>query len=206
MSEEQHFRIQSRLITIMTRLRRHVAVVLASWLSVCVTTASAQTTRSLISSASVVHEYVSAASAIPGRGDIPPNMSVAVIYRQLVVKMLDRSPTFRRQMLRISAATELTVRLQPALPSSHEGMRATTALSRNSLGHLSANIEIVGHDNDVELIAHELEHVIEQLDGVDLAAKISQRRSGVRATGNRGDLFETTRAMRVGLQVAREVE
>lgn len=189
---------------IMTRLQRHFAAVLVSCVAIGVTTLSAQITTSLVSPTSVVHEYVS--SAIPARGDIPPNMQVSVVYRQLVVDMLSRSPTFRRQMLRIAAATRLTVCLQPALPSWLQGVRAKTEFSRDSRGSLSANIEIVPLDNDVELIAHELEHVVEQLDGVDLAAKAGQPSSGVRATGDMGGLFETTRAVRIGLQVAREVE
>lgn len=188
----------------MTRLRRHRAAVLASCIVVAATTVSAQITASLVSPSSVVREYVSAASAIPGRGAIPSNLEVSVIYRRLVVTMLSRSPTFRRQMLRISAASRLTVRLYPASPSSHQGMRATTAFARQADGTLLANIEIVRLNGDVELIAHELEHVIEQLDDVDLAAKVGQPNSGVYATGDSGVLFETTRATRVGLQVARE--
>jgi hypothetical protein len=109
-------------------------------------------------------------------------------------------------MLRIAAATHLTVSLQSAYPSTHQGLRATTEFSRDSKGNLSSNIEIVPLKDNVELIAHELEHVIEQLDGVDLAAKLRRPNSGVYATGDSGNLFETTRAKRVGFQVAREVE
>ena len=69
-----------------------------------------------------------------------------------------------------------------------------------------ATVDIVESTHNVELIAHELEHVIEQLDGVDLAAKLRRPNSGVYATGDSGNLFETTRAKRVGFQVAREVE
>jgi hypothetical protein len=152
----------------------------------------------------VVHEYVSAASAIPARADIPQNLEVCALYRPVVIKMLNRSPTFRRQLLRIAAATHLTIHLQPALPSSQQGLRAKTDFVRKADGQLLANIDIVRSDSPVELIAHELEHVIEQLDGIDLAAKVGRPNSGVYLTGERGDLFETTRARRIGLQVARE--
>jgi hypothetical protein len=218
---KQLFRIESRLTPIMTRLRWHLAPVLASLscIIIAVTTVSAQITpatasldwvpnvsASAVSPASVVHAYVSAAAAIPARGDIPPNMQVSLVYRQLVVKMLSRSPTFRRQMLRIAAASHLTVSLHSAYPSTHTGLRATTEFSRGTKGNLSATIEIVPLKDNIELIAHELEHVIEQLDGVDLAAKASRPNSGVYATGDSGNLFETTRAKRIGSQVAREVE
>jgi hypothetical protein len=168
--------------------------------------ASAQIAASLVSPASVVHEYVSATYAIPARADIPLNLEVCAIYRPLVMKMLNRSPTFRRQMLRIAAATHLTIHLQSALPSSHQGLRATTGFVRTADGQLLANVDIVQSNTPVELIAHELEHVIEQLDGVDLAARVGRSNSGVYLTGGNGDVFETTRAKRIGLQVAREVQ
>jgi hypothetical protein len=177
----------------------------ASCLAVGVTPVSAQIATSLVSPGSVVHEYVSAISAIPSRGDIPPNLQASGIYRQLVVKMLSRSPTFRRQMLRIAAASHLTVRLQSGLASSHPGLRATADLVRKADGRFLATVDIVWSNHDVEMIAHELEHVIEQLDGVDLAARARRPNSGVYTTGESGEMFETTRATRVGLQVAREV-
>ncbi len=57
---------------------------------------------------------------------------------------------------------------------------------------------------DVEMIAHELEHIIEQLDEVDLAQKARRSRSGVRATDGGRSVFETTRALHVGLRVVQE--
>jgi hypothetical protein len=189
----------------MTRMRGHFTAVLVSCIVVSAPPASAQIAAGLVSPASVVHEYVSAASAIADQADIPPNFEVGAVYRPLVMKMLSRSPTFRWQMLRIAAATHLTIQLQSALPSWHEGLRATTEFARTADGKLLATVDIVRSTNDVELIAHELEHVVEQLDGIDLAAKAGRRNSGVYLTGDRGDVFETTRAKRVGLQVAREV-
>ena len=44
---------------------------------------------------------------------------------------------------------------------------------------------------DVEMIAHEFEHIIEQLDEVDLIQKARRSRSGVRATDGVRSLFET---------------
>jgi hypothetical protein len=55
----------------------------------------------------------------------------------------------------------------------------------------------------VELVAHELEHVIEQLDRIDLPSKAALPDSGVHSLA--GNMFETTRATRVGLKVAQEV-
>jgi hypothetical protein len=54
----------------------------------------------------------------------------------------------------------------------------------------------------VELIAHELEHVIEQLDGVDLASQITR---GDTARSPRRGHYETLRAVTMGRRVAEEV-
>jgi hypothetical protein len=56
-----------------------------------------------------------------------------------------------------------------------------------------------------ELIAHELEHVIEQLDGVDLAAKADTDSSSVKRGDTPEPAYETVRATRMGLAVAAEV-
>ena len=56
-----------------------------------------------------------------------------------------------------------------------------------------------------ELIAHEFEHIIEQLDGVDLGAHAAQPHTGVTAIGHRRDIFETMRAKRAGLKVVSEL-
>ena len=55
----------------------------------------------------------------------------------------------------------------------------------------------------VELVAHELEHVLERVRGLDLAAESRQRDSRVwKAFGG----FESQRAIDISRQVAREVE
>src|SRR4029453_3125811 len=52
----------------------------------------------------------------------------------------------------------------------------------------------------VELIAHEIEHVIEQLDGIVLS-----ERADARTTGEAGSAYESGRAIERGRLVAREV-
>jgi hypothetical protein len=119
--------------------------------------------------------------------------------------MIRGSATFRRQCLRIAAEPRLTIRLQHTTASGTHGARAITHIVRQSGGLMSANIDIGPLENEVELIAHELEHVIEQLDEVDLASLASLPDTGVSVLEAGGVVFETARAVRVGLQVAREV-
>ena len=53
-----------------------------------------------------------------------------------------------------------------------------------------------------ELLAHEIEHVLEQIDGVNLRALASTGVQGVRRIG---DAYETSRAIAIGRLVADEV-
>jgi hypothetical protein len=64
-----------------------------------------------------------------------------------------------------------------------------------------AFIELRTPESYVELIAHELEHVLEQVDGIDLRRRARQRLNGVIILGGR---YETERARSVGRTVARE--
>jgi hypothetical protein len=107
--------------------------------------------------------------------------------------------------MRIEGEPHVTVRLAINSGKSHSGARATTRLTRNEKGHVSAFIDIGSFQGTQELIAHELEHIIEQLDGVDLAARAALPRTGVTEVGQAGNMFETTRARRIGLKVVSEL-
>ena len=150
-----------------------------------------------------VHQYV-AAEAIPTQLTVPPNLEVSDMYRPRVEGMLRGSPTFRRQCLRISADPAVTVRLIIGSTAQRSGVRAQTRLRRNA-GRLTATVEISPFQDLEELIAHEIEHVIEQLDGVDLEARAARSHTGVSVVGPREDMFETVRAHRAGLTVVSEL-
>jgi hypothetical protein len=163
---------------------------------------SSASTRARVSFTSV-HQYV-AADAIPRQLAVPPNLVVPEMYRPLIESMLRQSPTFRRQCVRIAAAQSLTVHLAITKPNPGYDVRATTQITRDANGRLSAAIQIAPIHRVQELIAHEFEHIIEQLDEVDLAAHAAQPHTGVFAIGHRRDIFETMRAKRAGLKVFSE--
>jgi hypothetical protein len=146
---------------------------------------------------------VAATSAVAGTEPLPPpNLIVPPSHDKLVSEMWRRSPTFRRQGRRIAEDTGVVVRVHMNLLAPDDTVRATTRVKRQP-GSLSADVSIRDTGCFVELLAHELEHVLEQLDGLDLAA--AERRAG-RAVWVAGDgSFETIRAIHVGRQVAAEV-
>lgn len=140
-------------------------------------------------------------SSTTGTVDRPPaNLLVPSPYDDLVSRMWQRSPAFRRQARRIAEEPALVVRVQitPLKP----GARATTRVTREA-GSIEALINIRDAAAFVELLAHELEHILEQLDGLDLAAAARRARNAVWVGGD--GAFETVRAIHVGEQVAAEV-
>lgn len=137
---------------------------------------------------------------------IPKNLIVGRAYEQTIEMMRTLSPTFRRQMQRIANAPHLTVTFAPDTSKGNGEMRAFTTISRSRSGDLSAVVRIKDVERAPELIAHEFEHIIEQLDGVDLGAMAAMQASGVRRCECRDtNTFETVRAVSVGEQVAREM-
>lgn len=160
------------------------------------------TSLALAGSAGVLRVY-GHAEGEPPRAALPSNLTFSPMYRQTIESLLERSPGFRRQSLRIAQAEHLTVRLENLFPSGQRGSRARTRIVRTPEGRLEAIVQLSPLDDVAELIAHELEHIIEQLDGVDLHVQASLPGTGVRACADGS--FETIRAARVGTMVARQL-
>jgi hypothetical protein len=151
-----------------------------------------------------VREYV-AADSVAAYIATPAHVIIADTYRPLIESMLRQSPTFRRQCVRIASESNLVINIGIAQPSARSDFRAMTEISRQPDGRLTAFITIGPLHDTVELIAHEFEHVIEQMDGVDLAERASLPRSGVHQQSGTPGIFETIRATRIGKRVAAEV-
>ena len=155
-------------------------------------------------SGSVVREYVPRETAAAVPPSIPSNLILPSSFEPLLKSMLERSPTFRRQCRRIAYPPNLSISVQTAGLSALGSARArATIVRRNET--VEAAIQVLYTENPIELIAHELEHIIEQLDGIDLAARAAISTSGVHPAAGDRHTFETTRARRVGLAVAAEV-
>jgi hypothetical protein len=150
-----------------------------------------------------VREYV-ATDAIPAQLTAPPNVFLPDMYRPVLNTMLRHSPTFRRQSQRIAGEPGLTVSISVEPLREQSSIRAVTRLTREPNGRFSADIVIGARNNLVELIAHEFEHVIEQLDEVDLPALAMRPRTGVYERRDLLGSFETVRAKHVGRKVFAE--
>lgn len=125
--------------------------------------------------------------------------------RGIVADMCQRSSTFRRQVARLADADGLTITVRLGALQTTTAWRAQTTMAKVGGVVTSADVQVpAGHARLVaELIAHEFEHVLEQLDGVVLKRWVGQ--SGVHRVGahDTGPI-ETERANQVGRLVAGE--
>jgi hypothetical protein len=146
---------------------------------------------------------LSAARLFPSaeENSLPVNLELPSGFDNWAHDIWRRSPTFRRQCHRLKATPGWHVRVsvRPQL----SGMRAHTEFRRASNGDMTALVELGFQGTQlVELLGHELEHVIEQIDGIDLAQLARQGAHGV--TGRPAQHYETARAVAAGLKVAAE--
>jgi hypothetical protein len=135
------------------------------------------------------------------RVPLPLNIALDEALRGRVEESLALSPTLQRQFA-VIAGTPAVVELRASLAPLPGFRRAETTISRYESGFIRARVLVPSDVNFVELLAHELEHVVEQIEGVDLAAL---ERVG-RATEDAEGVFETVRARDAGRAAASEVD
>jgi hypothetical protein len=128
---------------------------------------------------------------------IPLNVEAGVLAPD-VLALLRSSNTFRGQCQRIGRNPD--VRLTIAVVGAVDSGRAETVIRRYRTGTIRAEVSVQFGENYDELLAHEFEHVIEQMDGVDLRAETADGRAWLLPSG----AFETRRAFAAGVQVLRE--
>jgi hypothetical protein len=132
---------------------------------------------------------------------IPANLSVPGTLRPLLEEVLRRSPTFRQQVQKLRGAPHVRMAIRYGDVSTWHLLRAESRVSRYEWGAMQVDTQLYTARDVIEVVAHELEHVCEQIEGVDVRQLSQQRHSGVYANGPH---FETRRAMLIGRQVARE--
>ena len=130
---------------------------------------------------------------------VPANIQAGLLTQD-IVGLLQSSQTFRAQCARIAAA--LHVRVDLDLVQTLGGARGETTITRYEAGALRANVRIAFGQDYRELISHEFEHVIEQLEGVDLQSEADHGRAWMIDRG----VFETRRASEAGRRVRRECQ
>jgi hypothetical protein len=133
-------------------------------------------------------------SAIPTNVDVPRDLE------RILERIHNRSPAFRAQCERIGKAVSLHVRVRitPSIPSR---CRAFTIVQRRGT-QIRADVHLPVSSHLAELVAHEFEHVIEQIEGLNLRKLARAKGSGVHELDRQ--VFETDRAQAAGRIVAAE--
>jgi hypothetical protein len=130
---------------------------------------------------------------------LPSNIDAGML-QPIAVALLQQSPTFQKQCARVAntAVLRVSIRVVYATVSG----RAQTTITRYEAGALRAEVLIRFGEDYYELLAHELEHVLEQVDGVVLHDEMLAQRAWLTDSGG----FETKRAFDAGMQVRQECD
>ena len=135
---------------------------------------------------------------------LPPNIQGDRELRQAIEQLLGRSRTLRTQVARIGEAARVHVwiTIEPRVATADT--RARSVVRRFDSGYLDVEIEIPPASADfVELLAHELEHVTEFIDGIDLPT-LARTRNGHVVQRRSDGAIESDRAHAAGLAAAAE--
>jgi hypothetical protein len=158
------------------------------------------------SAMNVARVYVATRTDAFDDAQLARNLTVTSLYRPLIEQMVARSATFRRQYARIASARDLTIEIRAEPVLRRQAIAGWSSIVRRPNGGLHALINVAPVGRTAELIAHELEHVIEQLDGVNLRHMSRVPSSGVRECQcDDFAAYETTRAILTGVRVAEEM-
>jgi hypothetical protein len=131
---------------------------------------------------------------------LPANVQLLHAIEREIQAIYDRSPSFRAQCARIAETDRLrvTVRINPAIPSR---CRAYTVVQRRG-NQIRAEVHLPPSADHAELLAHEFEHILEQIEGLDLRTLARVKDSGVYELDHA--VFETDRARTAGAIVRTE--
>jgi hypothetical protein len=133
---------------------------------------------------------------------VPRNLWTAPEVRTALTDLIARSATVQRQCERIAGAPVYVV-VRLTLPKELLRTGARTTFYRTASGLVVARVEVPAGELFVELLAHEFEHVLEQIEGVDLPALAAAQAEGVRRVSP--GVYETDRARAAGAAVLSEI-
>jgi hypothetical protein len=135
--------------------------------------------------------------------ELPHNLRVPSNMRPTLMRMLQRSATFRRQIATLTRRPAVRVSVVYGGIRGDRNYHALSTVRKHEWGAMVVDTTIYVPTDLVEIVVHELEHVCEQMEGVDLPAL--SRRKGVGVYNLNGH-YETARAIRAGQSATREYQ
>jgi hypothetical protein len=145
--------------------------------------------------AGVAHNAHAANGSI-GPCSVSNALQISSELQKPVDRMLRVSPTFLSQYCRIVRATGLLVGVRMDIELMERRLRARSVVRRYRSGLVVVAVAIAPGPRNEEWIAHEFEHILEQLDGLDLSKLARMRARQVWFSGPA--LIETHRAIEAG--------
>jgi hypothetical protein len=142
---------------------------------------------------------IEAMTQIPG--ELPRNLRVPENMRPMLMRMLQTSATFRRQIAVLTAKPAVRMTVTYGGMRGDRNYHALSTVRKHEWGAMLVDTTVFVPTDLVEIIAHELEHVCEQMEGVDLPTLSRRRGVGVY---NLNGHYETVRAIRAGQDASRE--
>jgi hypothetical protein len=134
--------------------------------------------------------------------DLPPNLRVPRDLRPLLTEALKRSPTLQRQLQLLLHTQRVRMSVSYGGLRGPRTFQARSQVTHHEYGALIVDTTLFAPADMVELLAHEIEHVCEQIEGVDLKGLSHRHDSGVYDVEGH---FETRRAIAAGQRVGREL-
>jgi hypothetical protein len=134
---------------------------------------------------------------------LPHNLKVPANMRPTLMRMLQRSATFRRQIATLTRKPAVRISVAYGGMRGDRNYHALSTVKKHEWGAMVVDTTIYVPTDLVEIIVHELEHVCEQVEGVDLPT-LSRRRGG--GVYNLNGHYETARAIRAGQNATREYQ
>jgi hypothetical protein len=133
--------------------------------------------------------------------DLPRNLRVPENMRPMLKRMLQTSSTFRRQIAVLSAKPAVRVSVAYGGLRGDRNYHALSTVRKHEWGAMMVETTVFVPTDLVEIIAHEMEHICEQVEGVDLRSLSRMKGEGVYDLNGH---YETARAIRAGQAVTRE--
>jgi hypothetical protein len=154
----------------------------------------------LLTQAPSLSSETPAPAAAPAERPWPCTLGVPRELRAGVDELWQSSPTFRRQCVRIAEA-DVTIALQVA-PARTRTARALSSINRREGRVFYVSVALKDARFISEDLPHELEHVLEQIEGQNLAAEV---RAGRAIWIDSMRAYETDRARKAGKQALQEI-
>jgi len=118
-------------------------------------------------------------------------------------RTLRQSETVRRQCREFAAsAARIYIRVRLDVRLMERPFRARSVVHKTTDGRMLAMVYLAGRGHPAEWIAHEFEHLLEQLEGVCLDTLSRQTGAAWRSADR---MFESSRAIQAGRRALREM-